>query len=110
MQESFWPEDTKTVVVNLKREPFDVYIGRPGQGEDGYFGNPVRVERYDAEHLADVLTRFRAYFMNRVETDPEFRDRVRALRGKRLGCFCKPGRCHGDVIVEWIESQREGTT
>ena len=25
------------------------------------------------------------------------------LRGKRLGCVCKPKACHGDVLVELIE-------
>jgi len=24
------------------------------------------------------------------------------LKGKRLGCFCKPKLCHGDVLVELI--------
>jgi hypothetical protein len=23
---------------------------------------------------------------------------VLALRGKRLGCLCKPAPCHGDII------------
>jgi hypothetical protein len=25
------------------------------------------------------------------------------LRGKRLGCYCKPQACHGDVLVELVE-------
>ena len=33
----------QTVVVNIKKEPFDVYIGRAGRGQDGYFGNPFRM-------------------------------------------------------------------
>ncbi len=51
-----------------------------------------------------VHANYRTYFERRVETDPEFKRRVLELRGKTLGCFCKPGRCHGDVIVEWIEA------
>ena len=30
----------QTVVVNIYKEQFDVYIGRAGRGQDGYFGNP----------------------------------------------------------------------
>ena len=30
----------KTRVVNIKEEKYDVYIGRAGRGQDGYFGNP----------------------------------------------------------------------
>lgn len=25
------------------------------------------------------------------------------LRGKTLGCFCKPAACHGDIIVRVVE-------
>jgi hypothetical protein len=27
---------------------------------------------------------------------------VRELRGKVLGCYCKPKRCHGDIIAEYV--------
>ena len=33
----------QTVVVNIYKEQFDVYIGRAGRGQDGYFGNPFRI-------------------------------------------------------------------
>ena len=92
-----------TTVVNLRREAFDVYIGRAGKGKDGTFGNPYRVSRWvDVEQ---ALVSFRLYFLNRIDTDPEFKKRVLELRGKRLGCFCAPGLCHGDVISEWVNSQ-----
>lgn len=105
MQQTLWKDEPKTVVVNMKREDCDVYIGRAGKGQDGFFGNPYRVTRYvDA---AQALLSFRLYFLNRIENDSEFRRRVIKLQGKRLGCFCKPGACHGDVIVEWIEETHE---
>ena len=86
-----------TRVVNLRKEAFEVYIGRAGKGEDGYFGNPYRGDREQA------VEQFRAYFLRRVARDPVFRARVLELRGKTLGCFCKPLACHGDVIVEWLD-------
>jgi hypothetical protein len=90
----------RTRVVNLRREAFDVYIGRAGKGMDGYFGNPTRLER-EADR-ASVLERYRAYFVDRMERDSVFRARVLELRNKRLGCFCKPKACHGDVIAEYL--------
>lgn len=101
-----------TTVVNVRRHQFDVYIGRAGHGYDGYFGNPYRPGESE---LAACLDRYCAYFLGRVESDPEFRRRVLALRGKRLACFCvrepwTPGaggkhRCHGQIMAEWIDSQ-----
>jgi hypothetical protein len=81
-------------------EPFDVYIGRAGRGQDGYFGNPFRIEcRISRE---DAIQRFQRYLTDRIEKDSEFKRRIVALKGKRLGCFCKPSACHGDVIADWL--------
>lgn len=99
-----------TRVVNLRHESYDVYIGRAGRGEDGYFGNPVRVgglcSRCGDAHAdgGSTLFCYRTYFYARLASDPEFYQRVAALRGAVLGCFCKPHPCHGDIIVEWIHS------
>ncbi len=33
-----------TRVVNIRKKAYDVYIGRAGKGQDGYFGNPFRLK------------------------------------------------------------------
>jgi len=76
------------VVVNINKECFDVYIGRAGRGEDGYFGNPFRIGNGISRE--DAVQKFQKYFTERIEKDSEFRRRVLALKGKRLGCFCTP--------------------
>lgn len=88
-----------TKVVHLKKETYDVYIGRPGKGEDGYFGNPF----YNQDRKTNIAL-FHRYFYFRLNTDAEFLARVRKLKGKRLGCFCKPLDCHGDVIKEFVDA------
>ena len=90
-----------TIVVNIQREPFDVYIGRAGHWQDGYFGNPFTVK----DHGTNAIRLYRDHFATRVRIDAEFRRRVIEVRGKRLGCFCKPRPCHGDVIAEWVDAQ-----
>lgn len=118
-----------TTVVNMRREPFDVYIGRvraqpdgdalSGRGvapigKRGWLGNPLAINLQslremssnDARiYLDSIMAGYRVYFAERIEKDPAFRAAVLALRGKRLGCFCKPGPCHGDVIAAWIDAQ-----
>lgn len=97
-----------TTVVNLRNEPHDVYIGRgkdgeiPDPPERGCFGNPFSVRRYGRRGAID---RFVVYFYDRVEEDMAFRNAVLALKGSRLGCFCKPDECHGDVIKQWLDEQ-----
>ena len=95
----------KTTVVNIRRQECDVYIGRATasavKGHDGYFGNPFAIGRDGGREK--VIELYREYFLNRLEIDPEFARRIKELRGKRLGCFCKPEACHGDVIAEYLE-------
>ena len=92
----------ETIVVNLYKESFDVYIGRAGKGQNGYFGNPFSGPNREAN-----VKQFHTYFHERIKTDDEFRRRVMKLRGKRLGCFCAPNPCHGDVIADYLNSLPE---
>ena len=96
-----------TTVVNIHRqESYDVYIGNPGKGNDGYWGNPFALWMYSGKvDRNECLRMYRWYFNFRVKTDPQFRKRLEGLRGKRLGCFCSPAACHGDIIVEYLEGK-----
>lgn len=92
----------REVPSGWKENPDYVYIGRPGKGLDGYFGNPVRLKK--GEPRGSTIEKYRAYFYARIEDDEDFRQRVLALKDKVLVCFCKPNPCHGDVIVEYLGS------
>ncbi len=84
-----------TTVVNVKKEHCDVYIGRPGP-----FGNPFRIGT-DGDR-EQVINKYREWFYNKLK-DEAFRGKIETLKGKRLGCWCKPLNCHGDIIVEYLE-------
>jgi len=99
-----------TVVVNVRRSEYDVYMGRfdPQRG-DGYFGNPAKFGRcnhchHSHNHRLDVVGCYRAYFTFRLTADESFRDRLLECRGKRLGCFCAPALCHADVVAEFLNA------
>jgi len=96
----------ETKVVNLRKEKCDVKITRtpkneiPSPPQFGCFSNPYFVEKYGREECIEL---YKEYFYKRVEEDLVFREAVLSLRGKTLGCFCKPLACHGDIILEWLE-------
>lgn len=93
----------KTCVVSISKSAYDVYIGRAGKGHDGYFGNPFKLD--DESKRVEVLKKYEQYFYDRLEKDPEFKARVHTLKGRILGCFCKPLLCHGDIIVDYLENE-----
>ncbi|MFF2053745.1 DUF4326 domain-containing protein [Leifsonia sp. NPDC058194] len=79
-------------VVNKRKETYDVYIGR-----GSIWGNPFVIGR-DGDR-AEVIRKYEAYLASR----PELIARLPELRGKRIGCFCAPQACHGDVLKCWAE-------
>ena len=100
---------TKTVIVNMRHRKPDVACDR-----SSIFGNPFN-------HLELGITRdevcelFIPYFYKKL-TNPDFRDKVLALKGKKLGCWCrcesscnhpkcKPLRCHLETIVNYLENE-----
>ncbi len=78
-------------VVNVKYSRCDVFIGRPSK-----WGNPFRIGIHG--NRQEVIERYRI----RLLAHPELLAQLHELRGKRLGCFCKPQACHGDVLVALI--------
>ncbi|MFA7101502.1 MAG: DUF4326 domain-containing protein [Bacilli bacterium] len=86
-----------TTVVNIyKTKDLNyVYIGRGSP-----FGNPFVIGKDGIRE--EVIEKYRSYFRGKLE-DPAFKAMVLRLRGKRLGCFCKPKACHGDIIKEWLD-------
>ncbi len=77
------------LVVHRSRRRFDVYVGRPS-----IWGNPFVIGR-DGDR-EDVITKYRAWLL----TQPQLLAKLPRLRGKILGCWCRPKLCHGDVIAE----------
>lgn len=75
-------------VVHFKKEPYDVYIGRPSK-----WGNPFDEDGTREERIQK--------YKDWVYTQPELIAEIKKeLTGKVLGCWCKPKPCHGDIILE----------
>jgi hypothetical protein len=98
-------------VVNIRRDAGLVYEARCnnryvyiGRGKDSVWGNPFThiptgtlakfVVPYD-----QVLAEYEGYVRGRLD----LMQRLGTLRGKVLGCFCRPRACHGDVLVRLFE-------
>ena len=89
-------------VVHNKKDPYDVYIGRPSK-----WGNPF-------SHLEDS-TQAKFKVKDRKEAIDSYKEWItegdgkhlledlHELDGKTLGCWCKPKSCHGDVLVKLVE-------
>lgn len=84
-----------------KRSDRYEYIGR-----GSYWGNP-HAAFVDGESREEVVRKFRYDFENDKFLNIDI-TRVHELAGKRLGCFCKPAPCHGDVLAEFLNGFDDG--
>ncbi len=83
-------------VVHCKKEDYDVYIGRGSK-----WGNPF-------SHLKNSQAKW--IVSSRSEAISKYKDWITTgegsyllndlieLEGMRLGCWCKPKSCHGDIL------------
>lgn len=108
-----------TRVVKIGTARYDEYIGRPKGQNQMHFGNPFGLP---GSKVATVIVATRREAMeacwawlegtdypsipNIKEIEPERRlwilDNLESLRGKILGCFCKPHACHGDIYRAFL--------
>lgn len=96
-----------TKVVNKdKGDKFDVYIGRGSSWGNPYavgFGASPGEEQNDRD---EAIRKFK-YDFERGFLKKSKEDAIE-LKGKILGCHCKPLACHGDVIAEYLNSLDDG--
>jgi len=80
-------------VVHHRKEPYDVYIGRPSK-----WGNPFPLK--DESGRDESIRKHREWIVNQKD----LMDSLPELKGKVLGCWCKPKACHGDTIAELVNA------
>ena len=104
-------ECDKPTLKNWMSDDNNVYIGRKNiviidkrryPEKDSLFQNPFKVGKDGT--LDEVLEKYESYLKVKLE-DEEFREELLKLKGKRLGCWCKPDRCHGDILLKYLNEE-----
>jgi hypothetical protein len=90
-----------TTVVNLNNDAYDVLIDRSTK-----WGNPYTNIKHK-QTLAEFIVKTRKESIEKYKeyilSTPELLNCLPELKDKRLGCWCKPLECHGDVLVSLID-------
>lgn len=85
-------------LVNVKKEPYDICIMRPG-----YYKNDYVIGVHGTRE--EVVKLFEYEFIRRMKVDARYRYMVHRLAGKVLGCCCHPEPCHGDVYIKYFQGK-----
>jgi len=99
---------------NLKewmKDNNNVYIGRCGvlvidnvrfPKENSIWANPYKIDDSNGITRNNVIEKYRTYIIQKIENNDILKQKLLQMKGKTLGCWCKPLVCHGDVLVELI--------
>ena len=90
-------------VVNKHYDEYDVYIGRGSP-----LGNPFPIDESKGHTRKTVIAMYKIHLWEKMKDGTITLDYLRSLDGKRLGCYCAPKACHGDIIklaVEWAKER-----
>lgn len=104
-------------VVHCMRDDYDVYIGRgkdPNTQQWGQWGNRFSHLESTASTVVKVhsveeaIEAYRQELWQRVRSGKVTLEKLAALKGQKLGCWCSPGPCHGEVLTaaaEWAAAR-----
>lgn len=102
-----------TRVVHCKKEPYDIYIGRPSIYGNPFSHKPGTLAKYQVDTVEDAIWEYERWLRHQLKTGAITLSDIRKLKGNVLGCWCKPGPnehsdpnlfpCHGDILVEYAE-------
>lgn len=91
----------------------NIYIGRRGvillekkrfPESNSIFCNPYKIGKDGTRE--EVLVKYESYIRKKLAEDSSFSEELKKLKGKTLGCWCKPDKCHGDILLQ-ILNERE---
>lgn len=96
----------RIVVVNQRKSKFDINIGRPS-----LWGNPHVIgycslcnKIHDREEAVAYHSEWIQLPEQKWLIDRLF-ELVKREKCVRLGCWCKPLSCHGDILVELLNAR-----
>jgi hypothetical protein len=87
-----------TKLVNCKYDQYDVYIGRPSKWGNPYSHKNGTLAKYKTATREEAIQKYKEWIL----TQPDLMAALPELKGKTLGCWCRPMLCHGDILIELI--------
>lgn len=90
-------------VANIRNQPYDVYIGRENKTfglKASKWANPFVIGPDGSRD--EVLAKYENWLLEH----PELLNQLSELDGKTLGCWCHPQKCHGDILIKLLKTNK----
>jgi hypothetical protein len=91
-------------VVHFRKEQYDIYIGRGSKWGNPYSHKEGTLAQFKVSSRKEAIESYEKWIM----TQDHLMSSLPDLKGKVLGCWCKPQSCHGDVLKKLVDSLDRG--
>ena len=89
-----------TYVVNIKScLRYDVYCGRGSIWGNPYSHSPRSKAKWIVKSRKEAIRKYREWILQQ----PDLLKQIPSLKGKILGCYCRPLECHCDILAEMAD-------
>ncbi len=94
------PNKHNTSLVNIKNESCDIFIGRPSKWGNPFSHKNGTLAKFKVDTRKEAVSKYKEY----IETGDgkHLLKDLKELKGKKLGCYCFPKLCHGNVLIKLI--------
>lgn len=95
-------------VVNINKYEGDdyIYIGRPSLFGNPYTSKDSKIAEYKVDSKKEAIACYKEYILENINILDELIRQLKEKGYNKIGCFCKPSGCHGDVLKELIEQKQ----
>jgi len=83
------------------------YIGRGGvvfinkiryPSKSSIWANPYKIDKNRSRE--EVIQKYDVYIRNKLKNDVELVEKLKDLTNQKLGCWCYPEECQGNVLMQ----------
>lgn len=96
----------KTHVVNLHHDKNveHIYIGRGSKWGNPYTHLPSKIAEYQVRTRRESIIKYYEW----IQGQPSLLAAIPELLGHKLGCYCSPHLCHGDILALLADTEDIG--
>jgi|AntRauTorcE11897_2_1112592.scaffolds.fasta_scaffold00596_13 hypothetical protein len=96
----------ETVNINEYKGDDYIYIGRPSKYGSPFASKPSKIAEFKVGSKSEAMEKCKEYFTENPQIIDELIDELKEKEISKLGCFCSPKPCHGDILIELIEMRK----
>jgi len=95
-------------IVNILKYDKDdyIYIGRPSKYGSPFSSKEKNIAEHQVNSRSESLELCRDYFTDNPSIIDDLISELKDKGINKLGCFCYPKPCHGDILIDLINKRK----